>query len=67
MGWPTPCQEHRRKRLQEALLSRFSSDRTQGSREALREAKVDDSSTFWRTTKPELKTVPRLGESDTFF
>ena len=30
MGWPTPCQEHCRKRLQEALLSRFSSDRTQG-------------------------------------
>ena len=30
MAWPTPCQEHCRKRLQEALLSRFSSDRTQG-------------------------------------
>ena len=36
MGWPTPCQKHCRKRFQKALLSRFSSDRTQGSREALR-------------------------------
>ena len=30
MRWPTPYQEHCRKRLQEALLSRFSSDRTRG-------------------------------------
>ena len=29
MNWPTPCREHCRKRLQDALLSRFSSDRTQ--------------------------------------
>ena len=58
MEGPTPSQKRLRKRLQEALLSRFSSDRTRGTTggpptttpvvgpQHQAEAKVDDSFRF---------------------